>query len=339
MARRRGLYRRKNSRYWWVNLRLPNGRRLCQSTGCVGRAEAEAFVISLQSVLPNGSEHPQAHSFAWPEAVARYLEECAEKKSLPDDRDHLKKLEPYLRSQRLEAINMSALQFFIRNRKETDGVSNATINRALEIVRRILNLAHQDWRWIRAVPKIRMLKEPRRRVRFLRREEAGRLLDAMPTHKKPIVRFALATGCRAGEIFGLEWNRVDLARKVAWLDHGATKSGEGRGIPLNADAVAALQSTFGQHPRWCFTFAARRIQKSSTAWDRARRRAGIEDFRFHDLRHTWASWHVQSGTSLPELMELGGWKSYEMVLRYAHLAPEKLSSVARRIEWQSPRSE
>jgi integrase len=66
----------------------------------------------------------------------------------------------------------------------------------------------------------------------------------------------------------------------------------------------------------------------------AKQRAGIEDFRFHDLRHTWASWHVQSGTSLPELMELGGWKSYEMVLRYAHLAPEKLSFVAGRIERQ-----
>jgi integrase len=138
------------------------------------------------------------------------------------------------------------------------------------------------------------------------------------------------------EIFGLEWNRVDLARKVAWLDHGATKSGEGRGIRLNADAVAALQSTLGQDLRWCFTFASKRIQKSTMAWDRARQRAGIEDFCLRDLsRHTWASWHVQSGTSIPELMELGGWKSYEMVLRYAHLAPEKLSSAARRIEWQS----
>src|SRR5882757_6201917 len=143
-----------------------------------------------------------------------------------------------------------------------------------------------------------MLKEPRRRVRFLRREEAERLIEALPEHMKPIVEFALATGCRAGEILGLEWSRVDLTRKVAWLDHGTTKSGDGRGIPLNADA-------------------------------------GIEDFRFHDLRHTWASWHVQSGTSLPELMELGGWKSYEMVLRYAHLAPEKLSSVAGRIERQA----
>ena len=293
-----------------MHILLPDGRRVCQSTRCTERAEAEAFVVRLQSESLRDPGLQALGSFAWPQAVVRYLEECAEKKSLPDDRDHLRKLEPYLRLHRLDAVDMSALQPFIRDRKEKDEVRNATINRALEIVRRILNLAHQDWRWIRAVPKIRMLKEPRRRVRFLRRDEATRLLESMPKHMKPIVRFALSTGCRASEILGLEWNRVDLTRKVAWLDHGATKSGDGRGIPLNSDAIAALQSTFGQHPRWCFTFGGKRIQKSSSAWD------------------------VQSGTSLPELMELGGWKSYEMVLRYAHLAPEKLSSVASRIEWE-----
>src|ERR1700677_396574 len=96
-------------------------------------------------------------------------------------------------------------------------------------------LAHQDWRWLKGVPKIRMLKEPRRRVRFFRREEADRLIEALPEHMKRIVEFALSTGCRAGEILGLEWSRVDLTRKVAWLDHGTTKSGDGRGIPLNAE--------------------------------------------------------------------------------------------------------
>jgi integrase len=332
MARERGLYRRKDSRYWWINHVLPDGRRLCQSTRCVDRAEAEARVVRLKSELLEARQLGLPGVFVWQQAVVRYLEEFADKRSLPDDRDHLKKLDPYLRSRRLDAIDMTVLQPFIRDRRALDGVTNATVNRALEVVRRILNVAHQDWRWLRAVPKIRMLKEPRRRVRFLRREEADRLVAELPEHMKPIVGFALATGCREGEILGLEWSRVDLDRKVAWLDHGTTKSGEGRGIPLNADALAALEATRGRHPRWCFTFAGERIRKSSTAWDKAKTRAGIENFRFHDLRHTWASWHVQSGTSLQELMELGGWKSYEMVLRYAHLAPEKLNSVARRIE-------
>jgi len=334
MARERGLYRRKDSRYWWINLVLPDGRRLCQSTRCVHRTDAEAYAVRLKNELLEARKQGLPGVVAWQQAVVRYIEEFADKNSLSDDRDHLKKLDPYLRSLRLEAIDMTVLQPFVRDRKTRDGVSNATVNRALEVVRRILNVAHQDWRWLRAVPKIRMLMEPRRRVRFLRREEADRLIEILPGHMKPIVRFALATGCRAGEILGLEWSRVDLERQVAWLDHGTTKNGDGRGIPLNADAVTALESTHGQHPRWCFTYAGRRIQNSSSAWDTAKRRAGIEDFRFHDLRHTWASWHVQSGTSLQELMELGGWKSYEMVLRYAHLAPEKLKSVAQRIERQ-----
>ncbi len=337
MARERGLYRRKDSRYWWINLVLPDGRRLCQSTRCVHRTDAEACAIRLKNELLEARQQGLPGVVAWQQAVVRYLEEFADKNSLPDDRDHLKKLDPYLRGLRLEAIDMTVLQPFMRDRKTRDGVSNATVNRALEVVRRILNVAHQEWRWLRAVPKIRMLKEPRRRVRFLRREEADRLIEVLPGHMKPIVRFALATGCRAGEILGLEWSRVDLQRQVAWLDHGTTKNGDGRGIPLNADAVAALEAVQGQHPRWCFTYAGKRILNSSSAWDTAKRRAGIEAFRFHDLRHTWASWHVQSGTSLQELMELGGWKSYEMVLRYAHLAPEKLKSVAQRIEWQASR--
>ena len=74
------------------------------------------------------------------------------------------------------------------------------------------------------------------------------------------------------------------------------------------------------------------MKEVGEAFKRALKRAGITDFTFHDLRHTWASWHVMSGTSLQELMELGGWKSYEMVLRYAHLAPEHLKKAASRIE-------
>jgi integrase len=177
-----------------------------------------------------------------------------------------------------------------------------------------------------------MFKQPTRRIRFLTHEEAGRLNEALPAHLRPVVQFALATGCRMSEILHLEWSRVDFDRRVAWLDPGTTKNGEGRGIPLNNDAVLALRAVQGIHARSCFTYAGQPMRAVGSAWKRSMRRAGIENFRFHDLRHTWASWHVMSGTSLQELIELGGWKSYEMVLRYALLGPEHLSSAAKRIE-------
>lgn len=182
-----------------------------------------------------------------------------------------------------------------------------------------------------------MLKEPRRRIRFLTREEAERLLEALPEHLRAMVRFALAAGCRMSEILQLDWTRVDFTRRVAWLEHGTTKNGDGRGIPLNRDAVRALRSVQRQHERWCFTYQGNRMRAVGSAWERSLKRAGIEQFRFHDLQHTWAIWHVMNGTSLQELMELGGWESYEMVLRYAHLAPEHLADAASRIEkpWES----
>jgi len=180
MARERGLYRRKDSRFWWISLVLQDGRRVCQSTGCINRTDAESFAVRLKNEAIETKQQGLLGIFVWQQAVVRYLEEFADKRSLSDDRDHLKKLDPYLRSLRLDAIDMTVLQPFIRDRKLKDGVSNATINRALEVVRRILNVAHQDWRWLKGVPKVRMLKEPRRRVRFLRREEADRLIEALP---------------------------------------------------------------------------------------------------------------------------------------------------------------
>ena len=87
------------------------------------------------------------------------------------------------------------------------------------------------------------------------------------------------------------------------------------------------------HPKFVFTFRDKPVAQTSTkAWWNALKRAGIEDFRWHDLRHTWASWHVQSGTSIQELKELGGWSSIEMVLRYAHLGGNHLKAAASRIE-------
>ncbi len=332
MAREKGLYRRKDSPYWWVKLVLPDGRQVCKSTRLKVLEDAEEFVIRLKAEAYEAARTGIPAEQSWQDAVVHYLEDSSDKRSLEDDKAHLLKLDPYLRGCQLRDINMNALRPFIQNRKQRDGVANSTVNRALEIVRRILYLARDDWGWITRVPKIRMLKEPKRRIRFLTDEESDRLIQALPEHLVPVVRFALATGCRMSEILRMEWTRVDFKRRVAWLDPGSTKNGDGRGLPLNRDAILALRGVQGQHNRWCFTYKGKRMEAIGSAWKRSLRRAGIDNFRFHDLRHIWASWHVMNGTTLQELMELGGWKSYEMVLRYAHLAPEHLSTAAARIE-------
>ena len=145
-------------------------------------------------------------------------------------------------------------------------------------------------------------------------------------------RFALATGRRAREILDLEWNRVDLQRQTAWLDQ--TKNGTPRGVPLNRDAVAVLREQIGKHPRYCFTYRGKPIKAnvSNKGWFAAVEKAGLEDFRFNDLRHTSASWHRQAGTSCDELKELGEWKTRSMVDRYAKFATEHLATAAKRIE-------
>ncbi len=101
------------------------------------------------------------------------------------------------------------------------------------------------------------------------------------------------------------------------------------GVPLNDDAIATIKAQIGKHNARIFTYKGVPIKKAgTTAWRKALVRAGIINFRWHDLRHTWASWHVQNGTPLHILKELGGWSSFDMVQRYAHLAPEHLAEYA-----------
>lgn len=103
---------------------------------------------------------------------------------------------------------------------------------------------------------------------------------------------------------------------------------------MNRDAIAVLREQQEKHPQYCFTFNGKPIrwQISDKVWRRAVKEAGFTDLRFHDLRHTWASWHRQAGTSCDELKDLGGWKSRQMVDRYAKFATEHLAAAAKRIE-------
>ena len=142
----------------------------------------------------------------------------------------------------------------------------------------------------------------------------ARLLDALPTHQKQLTRFALATGLRQANVLGLKWSDVDMERRTAWVHADEAKGGEAIGVPLNDDAMAVLNEEKGKHPERVFTYKGRPLGQANTrSWRNALKRAGIKNFRWHDLRHVWATWHVMAGTTMAELQELGAWKSAEMV--------------------------
>ena len=135
-------------------------------------------------------------------------------------------------------------------------------------------------------------------------------------------------------MLSLTWDRVDLKAKRAWITAENMKAGRTHGLPLNSDAVLVLKrlrklSPEGNH---VFQWRGEPIADCNTkTFQDAVTAAGVGPLRWHDLRHTWASWAVQSGVALHELMQLGGWASYSMVLRYAHLAPDHLASAAQKV--------
>lgn len=225
-------------------------------------------------------------------------------------------------------------------------VSQATKSQHLSFIRSLLKAAENEWHWIKSAPVIKTRKPISKRIRWLTKDEASRLISCMPESIKPVVIFALATGLRRSNIIDLEWQQVDMQRKVAWINPENAKAGKAIGVALNSTACKVLREQIGKHSRWAFvhttakhrpdgslTPAVRKMRvDDNNAWYSGLRKAGIEDFRFHDLRHTWASWLVQSGVPLSALQEMGGWESIEMVRRYAHLAPNHLSEHARQID-------
>jgi integrase len=326
-----GVYRRPDSGYWWINATLPNGKRIRQSTGTKQREEAEAYLAKIKLDAYKQTHFGIKPERTWQEAVVRYLTIKSGLKSFNDIRRICTKLDPALGTLTLNQINGDVV-WSVTQRLMKTGIKPATINRYLSLIRNLLKTARDEWQWIDSIPKVKLLSGEVERDRWLTVEEAERLISNCPPHLAAIVRFALSTGCRAGEITNLEWDRVDLARKTAWLNE--TKNGTPRGVPLNKDAVIVLEEQLGKHERCCFTYEGKPIVRShcNTAWYNALEKAGLEDFRFHDLRHTWASWHRQAGTSCDELKDLGGWKTRSMVDRYAKFATENLAFAASRIE-------
>ncbi|CQJ12267.1 integrase family protein [Yersinia mollaretii] len=356
---------------WYADFTAPDGKRIKQSLGTEDKRQAQELHDRLKSEQWRIDRLGDFPDVTFDDACLRWLEEKAHKKSLDADKGRIGFWLIHFQGVLLKSISEAKIYAAVSkmtNRKHRDNweskasslrkrgdvvepfvevpVSISTKAKHLALMKAIMRAAERDWKWIERGPVIKVPQERGKRVRWLEPHEAIRLINECSEPLKSIVVFALATGLRRSNIVDLQWQDVDLQRKVAWIHPEESKSGQAIGVALNDTACRLLRGQVGNHKKWVFVHQksstksdgtkAAEVRKmrvdGNTAWRLALKRAGIDNFRFHDLRHTWASWLVQAGVPLTVLQEMGGWESIEMVQRYAHLAPRHLSAHAKQID-------
>jgi len=308
------LYKREGSPCFYAR-GAHLGVRVFQSLGTGNRPEAERLLAKLQAQIFEQSIRGSvraAQTFAG--AALMYMEKGKERRFMEPLLRHFGDLPIDQIDQR--AIDEAAIAIY-------PNASNDTRNR-------------QVYTPMSAVLKSAGLRFDIQRpglsagvTRWITHEEAARLIAACSPHLRPLVMFLLLTGARAGEALWLDWHCVDLANaNVSFLN---TKNGESRGVPLHRDLVAELASlphregeVFRrpdgkpyERPRGDSDRSAG--SRIKTAFQGAVKRAGLTNFRVHDCRHTFATWHFAEHRNLIALKELGGWKQISMVQRYAHV--------------------
>ncbi|MGJ0125898.1 tyrosine-type recombinase/integrase [Pantoea sp. RHCKP32] len=356
---------------WYGSYTTPGGKRIKESLGTEDRKQAQELHDRRKAELWRIKRLGDFPDVTFEEACLRWLEEKAHKKSLDADKGRIGFWLMHFEGVLLKDISEAKIYAAVSrmtNRKAKErweqramsmakkgldigeykpaAVSTSTKAKHLALMKALMRAAEREWKWIEKSPVIKVPQERNKRVRWLEPAEAKRLIDECPEPLKSTVEFALATGLRRSNIVDLKWQQIDLQRKVAWIYPEESKSGRAIGVALNEMAESVLKRQIGRHHNWVFvhtesvkrndgttTASVRKMRvDSNTAWRAALKRAGIEDFRFHDLRHTWASWLIQAGVPLSALQEMGGWESIEMVQRYAHLAPNHLTEHARQID-------
>lgn len=299
------LYRRGG--VWWLDV-THNGARIRRSTEASDRKEAQRihdeFRAELHRIKPSGRTFYGAIE-AWRQVGGR------------DSADtyRLDKLKKKYHDRALHLVTVESLMAAIPSS------SPATFNRYANLVAAVLALAKHPL-------EIARKSTPPGRVRWLTKAEWLRLRRHLPDHQRAMASLAIATGLRQANVLKLEWSQVDLKRRVAWIHADQAKSRKAIGIPLSDDALKVLRKQVGKHDRWVFPYHGRAVSEIKTGWKDALEAAGIKDFTWHDLRHTWATWHIMAGTPLEVLQKLGGWADIRMVLRYAHLDPGYLAQFA-----------
>lgn len=239
-------------------------------------------------------------------------------------------LTPFFGNVNLTAIDPESIERFKKARVEE--VKPATVNRDLQVLRRMFNLAI-IWGHARENPVkyVKFLREPNGRIRYLTREEFKQLLDELPGQLEPMVIVAVHTGMRLGELLALNWGDVDLEN--GFLSINDPKEKRAAKMPLNQTARATLEEIYRNalSVRVFVGSDGHPLPERTVEWQfkRALRAAKIQDFHFHDLRHTCATWMVMAGVTLRKVKDILRHKDIRTTMRYAHLAPDDIADAVR----------
>jgi integrase len=340
--------------YWHIDVTV-NGLRRKRATGTQVKPEATQLRDQIRSELWRIAHLGERPKVTWDQTVLAWLADAERRKlrSLPDYEDKFLWLSDRRRfgGKLMGEIDKQLIVTVLNEKYAGDPpkvqpVSGSTVNRYYAAISSVFVFAKDTKNWLTTIPKLskdEKYPENDGRFRWLSRDEWGRM-QAKPRGSitlQRMARFSLATGLRQSNVIWLEKKDVDLKRRTAWAWGYQTKNENTYSIPLNDDAMAVLEEAWGDHPKYVFVYTPP-LRRDGSVWREPApisnplndpwyhwlRGAEIHDFTWHGFRHTWASWHVMNGTPLEVLQKLGGWKKFDMVLKYGHLATSYVHTFA-----------
>lgn len=332
------LYRRRGSPNWWCKISVA-GVPTRKTTGTANREEAEEFEHRERERLWRLHKLGDKSAVQWNEVAERWMR-STNKRSKDVDQMILDWLKPHIGEEPVSALDRDALDE-LRNLALDEGWTQTTVDRYMCLVRSILNACADEWGVLEKAPKVPMFNPEKDEPRWLTRDEWARLEKELPPHLRLAAHLAILTGLRMRAMLALTWGRIDLKARRLWIPGRQQKAKRTHGLPLSPEAVSVLKKLRKLNPEGDYVFQWRGKpvdDLNGKAFQEAMKRAKIEGANWHSLRHTFASWAVQSGVTLQELMALGDWKDIRSVLIYAHLAPDQLASAAARISTKKAQS-
>jgi len=322
-----GVYQKKRNdgtKAWYYDF-MHNKVRY-RAVGGTTKTQALRTLDKIRGKVLNGEYEIERHirNPKIEEFAELYLERRKHLRSRRRDRFLVQNILKQFEGKALVQIAPTNIEDYIVQRR-VEGAANATINRELACLKRMYNLAIK-WGDAKRNPvtDVESLEEPPGRTRFLSAEESQKLIECCPDHLKSIVMTALNTGMRLQEVLGLSWESVHIDNVIdPYIEIIKTKNNKPRFVPLNNDMLELLGDLKRKNASLEYVFIGtrgKRLFSIRTPFKEALARAGILDFRFHDLRHTFASHFIMNGGDPMTLKEILGHSSLKMVERYAHLA-------------------